>query len=413
MLRQSFNSAAGRSRPDLNRVADGIASTLRAFSTAQQLAVTPKDGNNNRDGGNSSQAADRRQRTTAAFNELLKIADTAPSYEQRGSPVNSNPNSNSLGMAFRKFNFETGSDSGFDNSIHSGGGGGGSRGRDVTRTIDLRPAMSGTGNAFDRRAPIRLDSAGRGGGNNIIRGGFRGGFRGRGGGGTALGRGGGRGRGGFGGRGGEARRGRGGRRRRGEDREGLIEEPDMDEEIKEHPAVQAWQHDTECGVELPYEPSLSKSDLQGYGPGVVYSGSDFAHSEVVLKQARILGSGQAFDPKNTLHRDDVRERFENGPGVFMFSEEGKKWTAEVLGVKEFPPVPKETKDAVLQAALLGQYEGRKFADSTDTLGTVANYVRRHSSWTPDAQRRIVEKISSLLPGGKTGSANAAKAGATG
>ena len=53
-------------------------------------------------------------------------------------------------------------------------------------------------------------------------------------------------------------------------------------------------------------------------------------------------------------------------------------------------------DAVLEAAVLGRYDGPAFAPRDDTLATVRNYVRRDGTWNADASRRIEAKIQSLL-----------------
>ncbi|RYC57353.1 hypothetical protein CHU98_g8866, partial [Xylaria longipes] len=68
MIRQPFNSAIGRTRADLSRVTDGIAASLRAFSTAQHLAAAPRDGIND-----SSPRPTGRQRAAAAFSDLVEM----------------------------------------------------------------------------------------------------------------------------------------------------------------------------------------------------------------------------------------------------------------------------------------------------------------------------------------------------
>jgi hypothetical protein len=142
-------------------------------------------------------------------------------------------------------------------------------------------------------------------------------------------------------------------------------------------------------------------DLAGFGPAVAVAKSSFAKSEIVVRQARVLGGGQTFHPLNTLLPQEMWERYTEGSGVFFPSEEAKKWAAETMKLEAFSPVPKETKDAVLQDALLGVYQGPVYADTTDTLGAVRNYVKRDGTWNTDAERRIEEKVKSLLPGGRT------------
>ncbi|KAI0186299.1 hypothetical protein EV127DRAFT_173720 [Xylaria flabelliformis] len=372
MIRQPFNSALGRTRADLSRVTEGIAASLRAFSTAQQLAAPPQDGINSSSSSSSSSSPrpTKGQRAAAAFSDLVGMNnEISPS---RPPPQQSNT---------------------------------------VFRKLDLRSDA----------APLAIPSASSSpgsGGPNIIRGGFRGGFRGRGGfsrGGAAGGRGGGFGGGGMGaarrGRGGGGRGsarggegGRGGRRGQG-DGEGLEEQDNLKNEWS--PEVMAMREAKERGALHQFDPSISITDLVGWGPAVATANSSFAKDETVLRQARILGGGQAFHPLHTQGSDDMWTQYNKGTGVFFPTEEVKKWSAEAMGLEAFAPVPKETKDAVLQNALLGTYEGPQYVELGDTLGVVQNYVKRDASWNADAQRRIEAKIKSLLPGGRTRPANPA------
>ncbi|KAI0410180.1 hypothetical protein F4802DRAFT_543692 [Xylaria palmicola] len=179
------------------------------------------------------------------------------------------------------------------------------------------------------------------------------------------------------------------------------------EAFKEDPEVLAMREAEDLGTEHQFDPSISMSDLAGWGPAVATCGSVFAKEETVIRQARILGGGQAFHPTHTLKTQDLWARYKEDTGIFFPSEEVKKWSADNMGVEAFPPVPKETKDAVLQDVLLGTYDGPQYAEPGDTLGTVRSYVKRDASWNMGAQRRIEEKIRSLLPGGRTGSSSAA------
>ncbi|KAI0966479.1 hypothetical protein F4678DRAFT_296482 [Xylaria arbuscula] len=342
MIRQPLHSAVGRTNSDLSRVTDGIAASLRAFSTAQQLAAD----NNISSNGSSSPRPTGRQRAAAAFSDLVQM-NTSPSQSSRGNTV------------FRK--------------------------------LDLRSDAS----------PITIPQAASPRGPNVIRGGFRG--RGRGGfgrggegarGGGAGGRGRGRGRGG----------GEGGRRRRDKKEKG---EDEGSQEYEWSPAVLAMRQAKEIGSMQQFDPSISLADLAGWGPAVATAGSRMAKDDTVMRQARILGGGQTFHPLSSAGSDDMWKQYKDGSGVFFPSQEMKKIAAGAMGLEAFPPVPKETKDAVLQSALLGTYQGPQYTDAKDTLGSVRNYVRRDASWNSDAERRIEEKIRSLLPGGKTGPVKAA------
>ncbi|KAI0425373.1 hypothetical protein F5Y09DRAFT_102414 [Xylaria sp. FL1042] len=359
MIRQPFHSALGHTRANLSRVTDGIVVFLRAFSTAQQLAAPPNDNTIN---GNNSQPTGRRQRAAAAFSDLVEMNNSNPSQPPKAG-----------GTVFKK--------------------------------LDLR---SGAGPITVSGTPSSI------GGPNIIRGGFpgrggfaRGGVMARGGQGGGLGGlGGGRGRspGRSGGGGGGGGGGRGGRGRRLRDEE---EEDGGPEEITWPPEVLAMREAWEIGSAQPFDPSISLNDLAGWGPAVATANSRVAKDDTVIRQARILGGGQPFHPVNILPADENWKRFTKGNGVFFPNEEMKKFSADAMGLEAFPPVPKETKDAVLQSALLGTYQGPEYAEREDTLGAVRNYVKRDASWNADAERRVEEKVRSLLPPGYARPAKAA------
>ncbi|KAI0532757.1 hypothetical protein GGR58DRAFT_151177 [Xylaria digitata] len=365
MIRQPFNSALGRARADLSRATDGITASLRAFSTTQQLAADQKSEGINDDNPRLT----GRQRAAAAFSDLVELNKGI----QRG-PTQGSSQSNTT---FRK--------------------------------LDLR----------SEAAPITVSSASSPGGPHIIRGGLRGSLKGKGGlirGGAASqgGRPGGAGTGdlmkfvrrddsrGPAGRNSGRQRPRGSRR----ERQGKGDDERGDTEDDWSPEVIAMREAKEVGSLHQFDPSISKSDLAGWGPAVPTTGSSTAKDETVIRQARILGGGQMFHPLNSLGVDDMWKLYNKGNGVFFPTEDAKKRSAEAMGLEAFPPVPKETKDAVLQSALLGTYQGPQYADLTDTLGAVRNYVKRDASWNSDAERRIEEKVRSLLPGGKTGPATA-------
>ncbi|KAI0521543.1 hypothetical protein F5B22DRAFT_595352 [Xylaria bambusicola] len=353
MIRQPFNSALGRTRADLSRVKEGIAASLRAFSTAQQLAANPTDNN----GNHGSPQPTGRQRAAAAVSDLFELSRGGRGRSSPG-PAPEKPES-----AFKKINSRAEHD------------------------------------------PITVPKATLSGSNpNIIRGGLRGGIRGRGRGGFMRGgaglggRGGGRGRGRGGGGGGGGGGGRGGRR--GKDGEDADDSTDVKEGAWSA-EVLAMREAKEIGSSHDFDPTISREDLAGWGPAVPTTGSRSAKDDTVIRQARILGGGRQFEPTNIMASSDMWKQYTLGSGVFFPSLEMKKRSAELMGLESFPPLPKETKDAVLQSALLGTYQGPEYVELKDTLGTVYNYVRRDASWSADAQRRIEEKVRSLLPGGNT------------
>lgn len=154
---------------------------------------------------------------------------------------------------------------------------------------------------------------------------------------------------------------------------------------------------------MAFNPSLSLESLTGWGPGVATSGTPFGQGEIVMRQARILGGGQHFHPQFLMQPDDMHKGYRDGTGIFIPpSKEAKQWTKQVL--KDRPIVaPPEVKTAILEDALLGKYDGPKYADPNDTTGTIQSYVKRDGTWNVQAERRIEEKVRSLLPGGRPAS----------
>ncbi|KAI1198500.1 hypothetical protein F5X97DRAFT_148408 [Nemania serpens] len=416
MIRKPFHSAiGGHTRADLTRVTDGIAASLREFSIAQQRAAAPdnrngSDGSNgsNRgiDNNNNDNAISRptgRQRAAAAVSDLMELNSGNPAQRPGGA--------RGSGTAFRSLDLRSESAPGpvrRNRGNISLGESNVIRGGPAVPRTPSRIAL-GEANIINGGLPGSRPGGLRGGGlpgDFRGRGGFfRGGGAGRGG--FGFGRGGfGGGFGGRGGRGGGAGRGgRGGRGRRdGED--GKDGDNGKAEDVGDSPEVLAIRLANEIGSTHQFDPSISKGQLAGWGPAVPTTGSTAANDDTVIRQARILGGGEYFHPLHKLPSEELWKRYK-GDGVFFPTEEMKKLSADAMGLEAFPPVPKETKDAVLQAALLGAHEGPQYADRSDTLGTVLNYVKRDSSWNADAERRIQEKVRSLLPGGRTGPAGAA------
>lgn len=154
------------------------------------------------------------------------------------------------------------------------------------------------------------------------------------------------------------------------------------------------------GTTMAFNPSLTLESLTGWGPAVATSGTPFGQGEIVMRQARILGGGQPFHPQYYMNPTDMRIGYRDGTGIFVPpSEEAKLWTKQVL--KDKPIVaPPEVKTAILEDALLGKYDGPKYADPNDTTGTIRSYVKRDGTWNVQAERRIEEKVRTLLPGGR-------------
>ncbi|KAH8682403.1 hypothetical protein BX600DRAFT_43029 [Xylariales sp. PMI_506] len=377
MIRNPINAAVGRGRPDLCRLSEGIATSLRQFSIAQA-----------RCNDDPPQRPTGRQRSAAAANELLSINRSAKSTSTKGRGDSPHRTAEGNAAPIRKV-------------ISISSLRGGVQGRFTG--LKLQGVPSGS--------PARAPSPGPGSGaatGNIIRGGFRGR--------------GGAGRGGPAGRGGAFRGGRGGlrgpddrprpqrARKSGKKRNDDENYKRFMNQEDEDPALAEYFRKVEVGPLTPYKPLSSDkllADLAGYVPAIAAQTSLTPGSTAVL-QARTLGGGGVNYPQDWKDPEDAKKRYTEGNGTFFPSIEAKRWTEKVTQM-EFKAPPKETTTAVLEAALLGKYEGPNFALENDTLGTVRNYVRRDGSWNMASQSTIEEKVKSLLPSAPKGGAGAPRA----
>ncbi|RYP56161.1 hypothetical protein DL771_012106 [Monosporascus sp. 5C6A] len=362
MIRQPLQTVLARTRPDISRVTDGIASSLRHFSVAQRLSSPEND----------DSYISRRQRDVKAVNELIAMGESTVNQIQ--SSDNSQDQPRPLSGAAPSPNRPSNIIS--VKSLPRAGFQG-------IRRYD--PGAGRTG-----ALPLTGNSSGWGAGPVT-----RGGFRGRGG--RIVG-------GAGGARGGRGRGGRGGARRRRparseEDEEAAAREKTEDEYYvsKEE---RAWFAARAEGVERPFQPQLTLESLAGYGPAVATSGTPFARGETVIRQARVLGGGRPYHEDDRVPPEDALKAFREGTGVFFATPEAKEWTRR-FGPRKvtFEAPPEETRQAVLEDALLGKYDGPQYADPADTIATVRNYVKRDNSWYAAGERVLEEKVKSLLPDG--------------
>ncbi|KAI1477021.1 hypothetical protein F4774DRAFT_214928 [Daldinia eschscholtzii] len=394
MIRHPLHSAVGRTRPDINRVTDGIAASLRQFSVSARRSA--EDNNNNNNNDDSSRRPTGRQRSMAAVNELIRTVDSGISA--------------AAGMSNQ-------------NTANAPSAAGRPQGPSVISLKNLPHGLAGIRRTASPSGPPPQFSANSG--PRIIRGGFVGrgrgagagaGFPSRGGGGVGFpsrgglrgprpqgsddrprrarggGRGGARGRGR--GRGGKDGDEEGGGRRRNKRLQHLQgDEADIMESLK----VKSYFEEKQMGTTRNFTPTLTLNTLAGWGPAVATSSSPFGQGETVLRQARILGSGMAYHPQNLETPFEMTKRWRDGNGTFVPpSYEGQVWKLRVMKKRRFK-APDEVKTAVLEDALLGKYgDGPKYADITDTIGTLRSYVRKDGTWNADAERRIENKVRSLL-----------------
>ncbi|KAH8197101.1 hypothetical protein TruAng_008740 [Truncatella angustata] len=401
MIRHSIQTGIGRGRPELSRLSEGISSTLRQFSIAQARCAPDNNG------ATPSPPASSRQRSAAAANELLSMnsgASSPSSAPKRSSNNNrsaSPPSAAGQSSAPKVISI---------NTLR-----GGSQGRFAGfRKVSEDEAFPGT--PTYSRSPSGPTTT-RGG---IISGGIiRGGFRGRGGGNAfaagrpprdgesggggfrpaARGRGRGRGRGGS--RGSDDRPVQ---KRRGNRREERIEQQDYARfkasGADEEPELTSYNQAKETGVDLPFQPTAPKdlfAELAAYAPAVGTGATPLAQSSTIITQARMLGGGRSFHPDDWPTPVAAKELYQKGHGVFFPSAEAKTWANRQTRRMEYQNPPKETTTAVLDAALLGKYDGPKFSQPGDTIGTVASYVKRQGTWNAAAERDIEAKVKSMLP----------------
>lgn len=402
MIRHPLNSAVGRARPDLNRVADGIAASLRQFSISAQRCAN-NDGNG--DGiSDDPRRLTGRARARNAVSELISEVHSTVEQTRNRMPARQ---VESEGVGERQGPRVITTPAGFKGvqrvAFGNGGDGGGMRrpgGANVIRG-GFRGRGSG-GPMFARGGGgggggFRGGGGGgyRGGGGGGFRGGDRGGFRGGSGGGFRGGMRGGS-RGGFRGRDDRPRRGRGGSRGGRGDRDGNKEREGETPLIGSDKEVRKYLERNEMGHTMPFNPQISLESLAGFGPGLATSATPFAAEEATLRQAKILGGGYGYDPTHLVDQHVLVAAYHKvGPGIFIPpSEHGRTWVNSIIK-KVKPPAP-EVKTAVLEDALLGKYNGPKYAESKDTLGVIESYVKRDGTWNVDAERRIGEKVRSLL-----------------
>ncbi|ETS74801.1 hypothetical protein PFICI_13285 [Pestalotiopsis fici W106-1] len=392
MIRHSIHNGLGRGRPELSRLSEGISASLRMFSAAQARCAEDNDG----------ARSSSRQRSAAAGSELLSMNDkrnNTPTTPKTPAP-RSSPKIISVGSAggarttgftgFKKVDAKDLSKP-LPGAAAPGGPGGIIRGGFRGRGGGAFPSRGG--GAFPSRGGGAFPS--RGGGNFAAR---RGGAAG---GGDGQFRGGGRGR------------GRGRRRGGPDDRPQRSNRPDaaaMQEENEfqrfkafgtaEDPELIEYYEAVECGVERPYQPTGPKdllASLAGYAPAIASSPSPLAKEATIISQAVVLGGGRRYHPEAWPSPPDAWSQLKQGNGVFFPNERAKAWVNNFSKTK-YQSVPKETQTAVLDAAILGKYDGPKHAELKDTIGTVRSFVKRHGTWNAAAERSIEARIKSLLPG---------------
>ncbi|KAI0160625.1 hypothetical protein GGR57DRAFT_455972 [Xylariaceae sp. FL1272] len=405
MIRHPIHTAGGLARADLVRVSEGIASSLRQFSTAQRLSALLDEQGPNRANGTARPSA--RERSAAAVNDLVHLDKINTPEARARIKQDANRRAGQAGEdnqkwapKFRKLDLNTPMQPAPSASAITPAP------TVITAPKVLRGGFRGRGGFSFNGARNTRSSEGQGapaaGGPRGPRGPFP--SRGRGArkqfnpndgemmGARRSGRPPRRDGGGGGGR----PKGRGGRRGRDRD-DGADDGPSQD--LKRSPELIEMEQLHRLGVTTTYEPALTLDELANTGPAVAAVKSSFANNTAVVKQARLLGGGDPYDAKQVWTPDNLTLRVASAKGIFIPTPEVKGWINENTQI-EFKPTEQATKDAVLQDAMLGMYKGPQFVEKSDTLGTVRNYTTKNNLWNTAASQRIEDKIRSLLPGGK-------------
>ncbi|KAI5864769.1 hypothetical protein GGS23DRAFT_561706 [Durotheca rogersii] len=183
----------------------------------------------------------------------------------------------------------------------------------------------------------------------------------------------------------------------------------MTKSLEANPKVKEWVKAQECGTTQAFQPAISLTTLEGWGPAVPASHSTFAQANTALRQARILGGGRPFDADGgPSTAADFQNLYINMTGVFVPpASANAQYLARhvVRNRKDKEPVPgrmhvpPEVGTAILEDAMLGRYDGPKFAQPGDVYGTIDNYVKRDGTWNAAAGRALHSKVLSLLGGG--------------
>ncbi|CAG8972974.1 hypothetical protein HYALB_00008334 [Hymenoscyphus albidus] len=359
MYKWHAHSAIGRGRPvaqDISRVADRIAASLRHFTVT-------RDGGS---GGDNREGPSRSQRSREAFNEVSSLAPK-PSNVTRGIDARAlaaKPPTGSFTIVRERFSGPTPGRS-------PGGYRGGFRG----------PGEASTGGFRGGARP----------------GGYEGGYQGRATGGPQAGR----------GRPGMTR-GRGSRRGGGKrtrapraSEEDYAEEPYTD-------AEKAYLYNSQCGFREPYNPSTSAESMAAVSPPVVSSSKGVNHTIAYkLQTATGTRAGHYYHAANHI------ARVHDGNGFAFFEDGDQKSIANSwLGQRtkdisttlgkgfakaQVGDLDEKAKETLMKTWVAGQYQAPKTPAANDVLGQVDFFLRRNETYLPQDTRKLVAKLSSLLP----------------
>lgn len=109
-------------------------------------------------------------------------------------------------------------------------------------------------------------------------------------------------------------------------------------------AAKQYIRDTEMGVELTYNPSVTPSSLIGWGPAVATNTATGLH-EIALRNIRVLAGGRPHsDGEQTFEGIDMKRWLAGGKPIYFSSFEQKEGMVKTLeGSKKGPTPLSETK----------------------------------------------------------------------
>ncbi|KAK4157831.1 hypothetical protein C8A00DRAFT_11368 [Chaetomidium leptoderma] len=158
------------------------------------------------------------------------------------------------------------------------------------------------------------------------------------------------------------------------------------------------------GEMVPFDPKLTLDSLSGYGAALA-TDAPIGQVESALRAMRLMTGGMAFNAESGVTADvkAIIERYKQKKPVFVHSKEEKAWIESSQPRLRLVGPNAETKKAIVDTAILGQYKGTTFAEAGDVKATMANYHARTFTYMASDSQKFMDKVISLLPaqgGGK-------------
>jgi hypothetical protein len=157
----------------------------------------------------------------------------------------------------------------------------------------------------------------------------------------------------------------------------------------------------EQGVVTAYTPVVTPETLMGHGPAIA-TNTAIGQIETAMRSMRILGGGRGFNTE--IITDDPKRRFQryyhDKEPLFFDTPRQKEWLEDQRPGANIRSAQKATRDAIVQAAILGKYDTRvpQYAETSDVLGLVKSYQDKEVTYRTSDVDAFTAKVRSLLPG---------------